>query len=170
MPVLRINKHGERVLKTPCREVDYEAVKDELPGLLRNMWATMRSVRGVGLAAPQIGLDIRLSVIDLRPEGKSRPLVLINPEVIDREGKVFEEEGCLSFPGFYWKLTRSEKVRIRALNARGKPYEMEGTGLLARAFEHEIDHLDGKLFIDQLDFSEKLKVMSVLKELREKWD
>ncbi len=169
MTVLRITKHGEKVLKTPCREVDYEAIRDDLPKLLKEMWATMYSVNGVGLAAPQIGMGIRLSVIDLRPEGRKTPIVLINPEVIESEGTVFQEEGCLSLPGLYWKRKRAAKVRIRALNAKGRPFEMTGEGVLARAFQHEIDHLNVKLFIDEPDFTEKLKVMEVLKDLRVKW-
>ena len=170
MAKLRITKHGEPVLKKPSQPVDYEAMKKDLPKLLKSMWATMYSVKGVGLAAPQIGLNIRLSVIDVRPEGKAQRLVLINPEIISREGKVHDEEGCLSLPGVYAKITRAAQVRIKALDADGQPYEMSGEGLLARAFQHEIDHLDGKLFIDHLDFVHKLKVMALLKDLKKNWD
>jgi peptide deformylase len=169
MAVLRITKHGENVLKKPSALVDYEAMKADLPQLLKNMWATMYSVRGVGLAAPQIGLNIRLSVIDVKPEGKSQRLVLINPEIISRQGKVFDEEGCLSVPGVYAKINRAARVSIRALDAHGAPYEMEGEGLLARAFQHEIDHLDGKLFIDHLEFVSKLRVMGLIREIKPTW-
>ena len=169
MPILRIVKQGELVLKKISEPVDYEAIKKELPKLLKDMWATMESVRGIGLAAPQIGLNIRLSVIDIRPEGKSRRLVLINPEIVSREGRILEEEGCLSLPGVYAKLARASRVRIRALGADGRPYEMAGEGLLARAFQHEVDHLDGKLFIDHLDFVNKLKVMAILKDIKKTW-
>ena len=169
MPVLRITKHGETVLKKPSEPVDYEAMKDKLPGLLKDMWATMYSVRGVGLAAPQIGLNLRLSVIDVKPDGKSRKLVLINPEIVSLEGTLHEEEGCLSVPGVYAKLTRAARATIRALDETGRPYEMTGEGLLARAFQHEIDHLDGKLFIDRLDFVHKLRVMSVIKDVKPTW-
>src|SRR2546430_1054245 len=147
MALLRITKQGEPVLKKPSQSVDFAALKPELARLLKDMWATMYSVKGVGLAAPQIGLNIRLSVIDVRPEGKPQRLVLINPEIISREGKTREEEGCLSLPGVYAKVSRAARVSIRALDAEGRPYEMAGQGLLARAFQHEIDHLDGKLFI-----------------------
>ncbi len=169
MAVLRITKHGESVLKKPCAPVDYEAMKTELPRLLKDMWATMESVRGVGLAAPQIGLNIRLSVVDVKPEGKRQRIVLINPEILSKSGSVHEEEGCLSVPGVYAKLTRCSRVTIRALDENGAPYEMTGEGLLARAFQHETDHLDGKLFIDHLDFLAKLKVMGIIKELKPTW-
>ena len=169
MAILRITKHGEAVLKKPCRPVDYQAMKTELPRIIKDMWSTMYSVRGVGLAAPQIGLDLRLSVIDVRPEGKPQKLVLINPEIVSISGKLHEEEGCLSIPGVYAKLTRGSKATIRALDAHGSPYEMTGEGLLARAFQHEIDHLDGRLFVDRLDFVAKLKVMGLIRELKPAW-
>lgn len=169
MSILRITKHGEAVLKKPSETIDYEAFKADLPKLLKDMWATMYSVKGVGLAAPQVGLNIRLSIIDVRPEGKPQKLVLINPEVLILGGAIKDEEGCLSLPGLYAKIKRAAKCRIRALGADGRPYEMTGDGLLARAFQHEIDHLDGKLFIDHLDFVDKLKVMPILTDLRKNW-
>lgn len=169
MPILRITKHGEPALKKACQPVDHAAIKKELPGLLRDMWDTMYSVKGVGLAAPQVGLNIRLAVIDVHPNEKPQPLVLINPEMLSKEGSLEEEEGCLSIPGLYSKVRRYAKVRIRALDARGRPYEMTGHGLLARAFQHEIDHLDGKLFIDCLSLVERLRVARVLKELKPRW-
>ncbi|MBI5208967.1 MAG: peptide deformylase [Elusimicrobia bacterium] len=167
--ILRIIKHGEKILRTVCDPVDYAAVRKELPRILRDMFATMYSVRGVGLASPQIGLNLRLSVIDVRPEGKARRLVLINPVIVASSGELEEEEGCLSVPGIYARIHRHAKVTIRALDARGRPYEMTGEGMLARAFQHEVDHLDGKLFIDRLDFITRLKVMSAIKEVRKNW-
>jgi len=169
MAVLRITKHGEQVLKKACAPVDYAAMKAELPQLIKDMWATMESVRGVGLAAPQIGLNIRLSVIDVKPEGRRQRLVLINPEIVSKSGTLHEEEGCLSIPGVYAKTTRASTMRIKALDALGEAYEMTGEGLLARAFQHEIDHLDGKLFIDHLSFEHKLKVMGLIRELKPTW-
>jgi len=170
MTVLRVTKHGERVLKTPCPPLDYEAMKAELPALLKDMWATMAAARGVGLAAPQVGLSLRLAVIDVKPEGKPQRLVLINPEIVSLEGEQREEEGCLSLPGVYAKLTRAARVRVRALGADGVPWEMTGTGLLARAFQHEIDHLDGKLYMDHLPFEDKLKVLDAIKDAKPSWD
>lgn len=169
MTVRRVTKHGERVLKTPCPPVDYENLKADLPALLKDMWATMTSARGVGLAAPQIGLSLRLAVIDVRPEGKSLRLVLINPEIIAREGEQNEEEGCLSVPGIYAPLPRAARVRVRALGEDGAPWELTGEGLLARAFQHEIDHLDGKLFVDRLPFEHKLKVLDAIKDAKTRW-
>ena len=167
--VLRITKHGEPILKKAAEPVVFDAFKADLPRLLRDMWKTMYSAKGVGLAAPQVGMALRLAVIDVKPEGKSERIVLINPEILSREGAVLEEEGCLSVPGVYVKLKRHERVRVRALDERGRPWERTGTGLLARAFEHEVDHLDGKLFIDRLDIVGKLQVAVLLKDLKKTW-
>ncbi len=170
MPVRRITKHGEKVLKTACPLLDYAAFKDELPALLKDMWATMAAARGVGLAAPQIGLSLRIAVIDVRPEGKPNRLVLINPEIISLDGELNDEEGCLSLPGVYAKLRRHSRARVRALDENGVSRELSGEGLLARAFQHEIDHLDGKLYVDRLPFEERLKVLDVIKTAKPGWD
>ena len=169
MAILRILKHGEPILKKASSVVAYDAIRGELPKLLKDMWSTLESVKGVGLAAPQVGLNLRLSVVDVRPEGKSRRLVLINPEIISHEGSVFEEEGCLSLPGLYAKIRRWARVRLCALDVRGRPYEVQAEGLLARVFQHEVDHLDGKLFIDYLTFAERLRLMPLIKDLRRTW-
>ncbi len=129
----------------------------------------MYSAKGVGLAAPQIGLNLRLSVVDVRPEGKPRRLVLLNPEIVSGEGVMVEDEGCLSVPGVFARVKRFARVRLRAVDAHGEPFELEATGLLAKAFQHEVDHLDGKLFIDRLPFTEKLRVLSLIKDLRRDW-
>ncbi len=168
--IRRITKLGERVLKTPCPPVDYEKIKGELPALLKDMWATMQSARGVGLAAPQIGLTLRLAVIDVRPEGKSSRIVLINPEIVSLDGDVNDEEGCLSLPGVYSKLKRKARATVRALDEHGSMRTLSGEGLLARAFQHEIDHLDGKLFVDHIPFEERLKVMDEIAKARPNWD
>lgn len=170
MPVRRITKHGEKVLKTACPSLDYEAFKGELPALLKDMWATMAAARGVGLAAPQIGLTLRVAVIDVKPEGKSHRIVLINPEIISLEGELNDEEGCLSLPGVYAKLRRHSRARVRALDEHGVSRELSGEGLLARAFQHEIDHLDGKLYVDRLPFEDRLKVLDVIKNAKTGWD
>ena len=170
MTTRRITKHGEPVLKKKAEPVDLKAMKDGLPVLLEEMWETMRAANGVGLAAPQIGLSLRLAVIDVKPEDKPQPLVLINPEILSREGEIVEEEGCLSVPGLYAKVKRHRKVRVRALDENGVVWEKTGTGLLARAFEHEVDHLDGRLFLDHLDLVRRLKVAAVLKDLKKTWD
>jgi peptide deformylase len=120
----------------------------DLRKLIADMFETMYAEQGVGLAAPQVAVSKRLTVIDLS-SGKEpkKKLVLINPEIIFREGKVYEEEGCLSFPEIREKVVRAAKVRVRAQDERGKWFEMDGEELLARAFQHEIDHVDGMLFI-----------------------
>ncbi|MBI4060622.1 MAG: peptide deformylase [Elusimicrobia bacterium] len=170
MPIRRITKHGERVLKTPCPPLDYAAFKNELPALLKDMWATMAAARGVGLAAPQIGLSLRIAVIDVKPEGKPRRIVLINPEILSLEGELNDEEGCLSLPGVYAKLRRHARARVRALDENGVSREVSGEGLLARALQHETDHLDGKLYIDRLSFEDRLKALDAIKDAKPSWD
>ena len=138
-PVLA--KKGERVTEfTP-----------ELAQLVEEMFDSMYAAEGIGLAAPQIGISQQITVIDVsfkeRPEDK---LVLINPEILDREGKQTEEEGCLSLPDIRAKVQRAGWVKVRAQDVTGKVFEMEGEELLARAMQHEIDHLHGILFIDHL--------------------
>lgn len=123
----------------------------ELAQFVQEMWASMYAAHGIGLAAPQIGVSKRITVIDVsfkeRPDEK---LVLINPEIIEREGKQFEEEGCLSLPEIREKVQRAARVKVRAQDVNGEFFEAEGDELLARAMQHEIDHLDGVLFIDRL--------------------
>ena len=144
--ILKIVKYPDPVLSKPGEPVT--EFDDDLRKLIADMFETMYAEQGVGLAAPQVAVSKRLTVIDLSnnkdPKGK---LVLINPEIIFREGKVYEEEGCLSFPDIREKVVRAAKVRIRAQDERGKWFEMDGEELLWRAFQHEIDHVDGMLFI-----------------------
>ena len=126
-----------------------EVIDDNLQTLIDDMFETMYDARGVGLAAPQIGINIRLSVIDATQD-KSQQLVLINPEIIHSEGEEEYQEGCLSVPGTYDTVKRAKTVTMRALDRNGKTYEMTASGLLGEAFQHEIDHLDGKLYVDLL--------------------
>jgi peptide deformylase len=120
----------------------------ELRKLVADMFETTYDSQGVGLAAPQVGVSKRLATVDLsmgkNPEEK---IVLINPEIISSEGRLYEEEGCLSFPEIKEKVVRAAKVRVRAQDEHGKWFEMDGDDLLARCFQHEIDHVDGMLFI-----------------------
>jgi peptide deformylase len=123
----------------------------ELAQFVQEMWASMYAAHGIGLAAPQIGVSKRITVIDVSfKEHPDERIVLINPEIIEREGKQFEEEGCLSLPEIREKVQRAARVRVRAQDVNGEFFEAEGTELLARAMQHEIDHLDGVLFIDRL--------------------
>lgn len=122
---------------------------DELQTLIEDMFDTMYDANGVGLAAPQIGISLRLSVVDIIGDKKNQ-LVLVNPEIINSVGQIEYHEGCLSVPGAYDRVMRAEKVTIRALDRFGKPFEMSAEGLMGECFQHEIDHLHGKLFVDLL--------------------
>ena len=138
----------------------------KLKTLVDEMFESMYVAQGIGLAAPQIGLSQRLTVIDVsfkkNPEEK---IVLINPEIIEREGEQYEEEGCLSLPEIREKVKRAAKVKVRAQDVNGEWYEVEGEELLARAFQHEIDHLDGVLFIDRLSRLKKDLTVRKIKKL-----
>ncbi len=144
--ILKIVKYPEPVLSQPGEPVT--EFNDELRQLVADMFETTYAAQGIGLAAPQVGVSKRLTVIDLSlgKDAKDK-LVLINPEVISSEGRLYEEEGCLSFPEIREKVVRAAKVRIRAQDEYGKWFEMDGEELLSRAMQHEIDHLDGILFI-----------------------
>jgi peptide deformylase len=144
-----ILKHGDSVLHQPARAV--EALTPEIERLVDDMIETMYAAPGVGLAAPQVGAPLRLFVVDISlgrdPAGL---LVLINPEFVERDGMQLEEEGCLSVPGFEATVVRPARVVVTGLDRHGTEQTIEGTGILARAFQHEMDHLDGTLFVDRL--------------------
>jgi len=149
MAVLEIKKYPEKILKqktSPLKNID-AAVQH----LIDDMIETMCAARGVGLAANQVGALQKLCVIDLRSKETKMPLiVLINPLIVEKEGVVDAEEACLSVPGYMTTLKRAEKVLVRGIDREGREIEIEGEGLLARALQHEIDHLEGILFIDRL--------------------
>jgi peptide deformylase len=134
-------------LRAPCARV--EEFNDELQQLIDDMFDTMYSARGVGLAAPQIGINLRLAVIDVTPD-KSKQFVLINPELLESHGEEIYDEGCLSVPSAYDTVTRAARVKMQATDRHGKDYVLEAEGLLCEAIQHEIDHLNGKLFVDLL--------------------
>ena len=141
-----IVKFGNPVLEKPSEKVT--VFDEELKKLVEDMFESMYAARGVGLAAPQIGISRRIAVVDVTfKEDPDAKLVLINPEIIHKEGKQNEEEGCLSLPEIREKVSRAERVRVRAQDVEGNWFEIDGEELLARAFQHEIDHLDGILFI-----------------------
>jgi peptide deformylase len=149
MPILRICKFGDPVLGTPTQLV--EDINDEVRTLVADMIETMYAAPGVGLAATQVGVTLRVAVIDVSVgENPDDLIVMVNPEVIDKSGEITEEEGCLSIPGYTEYVRRPSWARIRALDLDGKEFTKEGEGLLARAFCHETDHLDGKLYIQRL--------------------
>jgi peptide deformylase len=157
-----IVKYPDPVLEQPGEPVT--EFNDELQALVDDMFESMYEAKGIGLAAPQIGLSKRLTVIDLsfkeKPEDK---IVLINPEIVFRAGKQHEDEGCLSLPEIREKVTRAAKVRVKAQDLEGKWFELEGEELLARAFQHEIDHLDGILFFRRVS---ALKRDLILRKIR----
>jgi peptide deformylase len=145
-----IVKYGDPVLERPAKLVT-EFDTPELHRLLADMFESMYAAKGVGLAAPQIGISQRIAVIDCSAgEDESQKIILINPEIIKKEGKQTTEEGCLSIPGFREPVTRAMRVSVRAQNAKGEPFEMTGEELLARAFLHETDHLNGRLYLSHV--------------------
>jgi peptide deformylase len=170
--VRKILKYGEPVLERMADPVDDFASPD-LRRLIEDMFETMYAAKGVGLAAPQIGIGKRLTVIDLSVgEDESKKLVLINPEITAREGSQVGEEGCLSIPGFREPVTRANKVTVRAHNEKGEPLELSGEELLARALQHEVDHLNGKLFINHLSALKRDIIRRKIKKMQKagEWD
>lgn len=145
MAIYQIVKNGDEVLRQRAKEV--KEVNDSIKRLLDNMRDTMYDANGAGLAAPQIGISKRVIIVDPGDE----LLELINPEIIASEGSETDLEGCLSIPGYTGEVTRFFKVTVRALNRQGKAMEITREGLAARALQHEIDHLDGILFIDKAE-------------------
>ena len=142
LSILEIRKMGDPVLKEVCKPV--EKITKKIKILLDDMAETMYVNEGVGIAAPQVGVAIRAVIIDV---GEKR-YDLINPVIVESEGKVIDSEGCLSFPGVYGDVERAEKVRVEYTNRFGKRKFIEADGLLARCLQHELDHLDGRLFIE----------------------
>jgi peptide deformylase len=149
MALLEIKKYPEKILKKKAAYI--ENIDDAIQRLIDDMVETMYAARGVGLAANQVGVLKRLCVIDTSiRDGKSPLIVLINPVIFEKEGVEESEEGCLSVPGYIPMIKRAAKVSVKGLNREGKPIEIEATGILARALQHEIDHLDGLLIIDRV--------------------
>lgn len=149
MAVLEIKKYPDKILKKKTSLVD--SIDNELQNLIDNMIETMYAAPGVGLAAPQVGVSKRLAVLDISSKDDKFPLiVLINPVISNKEGTIEFEEGCLSVPDYTAKVERAEQVLVNAVDRHGKPFEIEAEGLLAIALQHEIDHLDGVLFIDRI--------------------
>lgn len=171
---MKILKYGDPALETPCAPVaDSEFSSPELEKLVGEMFETMYAAHGVGLAAPQVGILKRLTVIDCsHAENKSEKIVLINPEITATEGAQMGKEGCLSIPNFFEQVERPRLARARARNVKGEWFEVEGEDLLARAICHEIDHLDGILFLSKLSRLKRASIKRKIRELRKKgeWD
>lgn len=146
MAIREIREDGDEILRKKSRTVD--EVNDKIRQILDDMVETMHKYNGVGLAGPQIGLLKRLVVIDLYDD--KGPIKLVNPEIIKEKGTQEVEEGCLSFPNKYGKIIRPAEVTVKALDENGKPIKINAKGLLAQALSHEIDHLNGILFVDKV--------------------
>jgi peptide deformylase len=163
--IYAIVKYGDPILEKPSNLISkFDA---ELAELAEDMFATMYAAQGIGLAAPQVGKNIRLAVVDVtsgkNPEAK---IVLVNPEIVHGEGEKREEEGCLSIPGFRGYVVRPQFVTIKALDAKGERFEIRGEDLLARAFCHEIDHLNGILFLQHLSMLKRDLIRRKIKKLK----
>lgn len=166
-PILR---YGEAALHAPARPI--ARFDDQLQQLLRDMTETMYAAPGIGLAAPQIGVPWRVFVIDVTVGRKSGELhALVNPEMVACEGMQMEEEGCLSIPGFNATVVRPTRVVVTGFDREGNPHTLEGKDLLARALQHEMDHLDGTLFVDRLRGIKRDVIVRKVQKLRRsgKW-
>jgi len=162
MAILEIKEYGEPVLRG--KALPLKEITPEILNLIKDMAETMYTDSGVGLAAPQVGVSKRIIIIDGEEDGL---IVLINPMIVKSEGEVVAEEGCLSVPGIYSQVKRSSKVTVKALNENGDPIEITKEGLTARALQHEIDHLDGILFIDRIGRVERQILLNKLKKKKE---
>ena len=166
-PILRL---GDSILNAPARPVD--AITPEIEKLIDDMIETMYAAPGIGLAAPQVGMPLRIFVLDLSVGRDPAALhVVINPEFVERDGMQLEEEGCLSLPGFTSTVARPKRVVVKGLNRQGDEQTLEGTGLMARALQHEVDHLNGCLFVDRLRGISRDLIVRKIKKLSKagKW-
>jgi len=163
-------RYGADVLHLPAATVT--EVTPEIDRLITDMVETMYAAPGIGLAAPQVGVPLRILVIDLSIGRDPKGLItMINPEFVERGGMQLEEEGCLSVPGFNATVVRPLRAIVKGLDREGHPQQIEGEGLLARAFQHEIDHLDGMLFVDRLRGIKKEMIVRKIRKLAKagKW-
>jgi len=151
MAVLEIRTLPDPVLRRKAKRVT--TIDGSIQKLIDDMIDTLRAVHGAGLAAPQIGVSLRIAVIGI---SEKEVITLINPEIVRREGVRVVEEGCLSYPGYYGEIKRSEVVKVKAQNRQGKQFRLKGEELLAQALEHETDHLNGILYIDHVESPDKL--------------
>ena len=163
MAILNILEYPDPRLRT--RAVPVERVDDELRRLIDDMFETMYAAPGIGLAATQVDVHQRLLVADVSEE-RDQPWCFINPEILTRDGVEVMEEGCLSVPGVFEKVERADRVRVRALDRNGEPFERDFDGLLAVCIQHEIDHLDGKLFVDYLSELKRQRIRKRLEKER----
>lgn len=146
--IRRIRTYGDEVLRKPAKKIT--EVTDEIRLVCSDMVETMYAAHGVGLAANQIGLAMCIVTVETGSEKESAPIAVLNPEIVSIEGEEAAEEGCLSIPGFYETVKRAKKALVKGITVDGKEFRIECSGLIARAFQHELDHLKGVLFIDHL--------------------
>ncbi len=161
MPILEILHYPDSRLRNQANPV--EEFDQKLKDLVASMLETMYHSAGIGLAATQVGVSLRVIVIDVS-ETRDQPLCLINPEILEHEGERESEEGCLSVPEIYEKVTRAERIKVRAKDLNGDAMEMDAEGMLAVCLQHEIDHLDGKLFIDYLSGLKRQRIRKKLEK------
>jgi peptide deformylase len=168
MALREILKYPDRRLKQPGEPV--AEITDEIRELLDDMALTMYAAPGVGLAATQIGVPLRIFVLDLTSGDEPSALrVFVNPEIVEHRGEIVWDEGCLSFPGIREDIERAAWIKVKALDRDGKPFEMEGEGLFAVAVQHEIDHLDGVLLVDRVSFIRRRLIhRAMMKRIRDR--
>ena len=160
-----IVKYGDRILNDKAAAVD--EITADIDRVIDDMITAMHAAPGIGLAAPQIGIPLRICLVDLSVGRRAEDLrVMINPEFVERAGTQLEEEGCLSLPGFTATVLRPKRATIRALDRQGREHFVEGKELLARALQHEIDHLDGTLFVDRLRGIKRRHIVGQIQKLR----
>jgi peptide deformylase len=160
-----IVKYGDRILNNKAAVV--EEITADVDRVVDDMVKAMHAAPGIGLAAPQIGIPLRICIVDLSVGRRAEDLrVMINPEFVEREGTQLEEEGCLSLPGFTATVLRPKRATIRALDRQGREHFIEGKELLARALQHEVDHLDGTLFVDRLRGIKRRHIVGQILKLR----
>lgn len=163
MAKLTILEFPDPRLRTKATPVS--AVDDTLRALISDMFETMYAAPGIGLAATQVNVHKRLLVVDVSAD-KSEPIALINPEILEKDGVIVSDEGCLSVPGYYEEVERAEHIRVRFLDRDGVAQEMETEGLLAVCIQHEIDHLEGRLFVDYLSEAKRQRIRKKLQKER----
>jgi len=163
MAKLKILEFPDPRLRTKATPI--KAVDDDLRALIADMFETMYAAPGIGLAATQVDVHKRLLVADISPD-QSEPHAFINPEILEKDGVIVSDEGCLSVPGYYEEVERAEHIRLRYLDQNGDAQTMEAEGLLAVCIQHEIDHLDGKLFVDYLSEAKRQRIRKKLMKER----
>lgn len=165
MALLRIVKYGEKVLRRQTSPV--KSLDDQIEKLIGDMFETMYAGNGIGLAAPQVNVPLRVAVVNVTPEDKAKGIALINPRIVKRAGHVQSEEGCLSLPGVGGVIVkRAERLKVEALDKRGFPVAFYADGILARCFEHEIDHLEGITIVERTSLMKRWELILTIRRLK----